>query len=138
MLRQLMPSWLWNRLMQLQRMLVSVQRKCLRMASRRIARSYPVAFRLPLEEAGYQVARDEDYYSPLPLVARLQANTSRWNWASPLYGIGYDLAAKKSAFAESLAHYLDEFLTYVTYAEFRQIGFGPGYTAVDALMLYTT
>ncbi len=131
-----MPSWLWNRLKQLQRMLVSVQRKCLALASRRFARRNPVAFQRSLEEAGYQVARDEDYYSPLPSVARLRTNVARWNRPSALHGIEYDLAAMKSALAELLARYLDEFLTYPPYSQVRQMGFGPGYTAVDALTLY--
>jgi len=136
MLRQVMPSWLWNLLKQLQRMLVSVQQKCLALASRRFARRNPVAFRLSLEEAGFQVARDEDYYSPLPSVARLKANVARWNRPSALHGIEYDLPAMKSALADLLANYLNEFLTYPPYTEVRQMGFGPGYTAVDALTLY--
>jgi hypothetical protein len=117
-------------------MQVSVHRKCLTLASRRLARRNPVAFQRSLEEAGYQVARDEDYYSPLPSVARLRANGARWNRPSALHGIEYDLAAMKSALTELLACYLDEFLTYPTYAQVRKMGFGPGYIAVDALTLY--
>ena len=135
-LRQFLPAWLWNRLKQLQRFLVSVQRKCLALASCRFARRNPVAFQRSLEEAGYQVARDEDYYSPLPSVARLRTNVARWNRPSALHGVEYDLAAMKSALAELLARYLEEFLTYPPYAEVRQMGFGVGYTAVDALTLY--
>jgi hypothetical protein len=136
MLRQVLPAWMWNRLKQLQRMQVSVYRKCLTLASRRFARRNLVAFQRSLEEAGYQVSRDEDYYSPLPSVARLRANGARWNRPSALHGIEYDLAAMKSALTELLACYLDEFLTYPTYAQVRKIGFGPGYSAVDALTLY--
>jgi hypothetical protein len=136
MLRQVLPSWLWNLLKQLQRMLVSVQQKCLALASRRFARRNPVAFQRSLEAAGFQIARDENYYSPLPSVARLKANVARWNRPSALHGIEYDLAAMKSALAELLANYLDVFLTYPPYAEVRQMRFGPGYTAVDALALY--
>jgi hypothetical protein len=136
MLRRVLPSWLWNRLKQLQRMLVSLQQKCLALACRRFARRNPVAFRGSLEAAGFQVARDKDYYSPLPSVARLRTNTSRWNRPSSLRGLEYDLAAMKSALAELLARYLDEFLTYPPYAQVQKMGFGPGYTAVDALTLY--
>src|SRR5579864_257725 len=112
MLRQVLPTWLWNRLKQLQRMLVSVQQKCLTLASRRFARRNPVAFRRALEAAGYQVARDEDYYFSLPSVARLRENVARWNRPSALHGVEYDLAAMKSALAELLARYFDEFLTF--------------------------
>jgi hypothetical protein len=136
MLRQALPAWIWNGLKQLQQMPVSVQRRCLVLASRGFARRNPVAFQRSLEEAGYQVSRDEDYYSPLPSVARLRANGARWNRPSALHGIEYDLAGMKSALTELLACYLDEFLTYPTYAQVRKIGFGPGYTAVDALTLY--
>ena len=87
------PSWLWNRLLRLQRMLVSVQRKCLALANRRFAPRNPVAFQRSLEAAGFQVARDENYYSLLPSVARLKANVARWNRPSALHGIEFDLGA---------------------------------------------
>jgi hypothetical protein len=135
-LRQVLPAFLWNRLKHLQRMKVSAQGKCLSLASRRFARRNPVEFQRSLEEAGYQVARDEDYYSPLPSAARLKTNVSRWNRPSALRGVEYDLAAMKSALVDLLERYLDEFLAYPPYAEVRQMGFGPGYTAVDALTLY--
>jgi hypothetical protein len=136
MLRQVLPRSLWNRLKQLQRMKVSLQQKCLTLATRRFARKHPREFQRSLEEAGYQVARDEDYYSPLPSVARLRTNAARWNRPSGLHGVEYDLDAMKSALSDLLARYLQEFLTYPPYSEVRQMGFGPGYTAVDALTLY--
>lgn len=82
------------------------------------------------------MARDADYYSPLPSVTRLQENVARWNRPSALPGIEFDLEAMKSTLADLLNCYLPEFLTYPPYAEIRQMGFGPGYTAVDALTLY--
>jgi hypothetical protein len=135
-LRQVSPSWLWNILKHLQRMLVSVQQKCLALACRRFARRNPVAFQRSMEAAGFQVARDQDYYSPLPSVARLKSNASRWNRPSSLHGLEYDLAAMKSALDDLLSRYLDEFLTFPPYPEVRTMGFGPSYTAVDALTLY--
>jgi hypothetical protein len=131
-----MPAWKWNRLKQLKRMLGSAREKCFAAACRRFARRNSVAFRQSLEAAGFQVARDGDYYSPLPSVARLKANAARWNRASALRGVDYDLPAMKSALAELLARYLDEFLSYPPYAQVQKIGFGLGYTAVDALTLY--
>jgi hypothetical protein len=86
--------------------------------------------------AGFQVARDDDYYSPLPSVTRLQANVSRWKRPSALHGIQYDLEAMKAAFADLLNSYLDEFQGYPPYSEVQKMGFGPGYTEVDALTLY--
>jgi hypothetical protein len=135
-LRQVLPASLWNRLKQIKRMQVSLQQRCFALACRGFARRNPIAFQRSLKAAGYQVARDEDYYSPLPSVARLKTNVTRWNRPSALHGVGYDLAAMKSALAELLARYLDEFLAFPTYAQVQKMGFGPGYTAVDALTLY--
>src|SRR4029077_19909504 len=72
----------------------------------------------------------------LPSAVRLRANIARWNRPSALHGVKYDLASMKSALAELLALYLDEFLAYPAYSQVRTMGFGPGYTAVDALTLY--
>src|ERR1700691_4521123 len=109
-LRKVMPASLWNLLRQIKRMPVSVQEKCFALVSRRFARKNPKAFQRSLQAAGYQVARSEDYYSPLPSVARLKTNIARWNRPSALRGVDFDLEAMKSAFAELLARYLDEFL----------------------------
>ncbi|OGV52475.1 MAG: hypothetical protein A2X49_09170 [Lentisphaerae bacterium GWF2_52_8] len=117
-------------------MLADIFQKCFASVCRRLARRHPVAFQRSLEAAGYQVARDGDYYSPLPSVARLKTNINRWNRPSSLHGVEYDLAGMKAMLAELLACYLDEFLTYPTYAQVQEMGFGPGYTAVDALTLY--
>jgi hypothetical protein len=89
-----------------------------------------------MEAAGFQVARDADYYSPLPSVTRLKANAARWNRPSALRGIEYDVDVMKSALADLLSCYLLEFLSYPDYSQVKQMGFGPGYTAVDALTLY--
>jgi hypothetical protein len=112
MLRQVLPSGIRNRLVQTQRMLVSVQEKGLALACRGFATWNPAAFRRALESAGFQVARDEDYYSPLPSVARLRRNVARWNRPSPLHGVQYDVEATKTVFGELLARDLDEFLSY--------------------------
>jgi len=53
-----------------------------------------------------------------------------------MHGIEYDLVTMKSNLGELLARYLDEFLTYPAYSQVQSMGFGPGYTAVDALTLY--
>jgi hypothetical protein len=136
MLRQALPSWLWNRFKQLQQILGSVREKRYILFFRRFARRNPIAFRRSLEAAGYQVARDDDYYSPMPSLARLRANVARWNRPSALHGVEYNLASMKSVLAELLARYLDEFLAYPAYSEVQTMGFGPGYTGVDALTLY--
>jgi hypothetical protein len=135
-LRQILPTWFWNYFKQLREMLGSLRENFYTLLFRRFARRNSPAFRRSLEAAGYQVARDDDYYSPLPSVARLRANVARWNRPSALRGIEYDLDSMKLALAELLARYLGEFLTYPEYSQVQTMGFGPGYTAVDALTLY--
>ena len=135
-LRQVLLTSLLNRLNQVRQTLGAAREKCYTLLFRRFARRNSVAFRRSLEAAGYQVARDDDYYSPLPSVSRLKANVARWNRPSAMHGIEYDLVTMKSNLGELLARYLDEFLTYPAYSQVQSMGFGPGYTAVDALTLY--
>jgi hypothetical protein len=135
-LRQAVPASLWNRFKHARRILGSVRENCYARVFRRYARRNSVAFRHSLEAAGYQVARDADYYSPLPSVARLKTNVARWNRPSALRGVDYDVAAMKSTLTELLDRYLEEFLALPPYAQVQKMGFGPGYTAVDALTLY--
>lgn len=89
-----------------------------------------------VEGAGYDVARKEDYYSPLASVGTLRKNRARWDRPSALHGIDYDIDKMKSLLAELLKRYAAEFSSYPPYEELQKIGYGPGYTAVDALTLY--
>jgi hypothetical protein len=101
-------------------------------------RAVILGFRKALEFGGFTVARIDDYYSPLPSSFRLRANAQRWNRPSALRGVEYDIEKMKREFVDLLSHYLDEFLALPPYAELQKAGFGPGYTAVDALTLYLT
>src|SRR5271165_2696753 len=111
-----------NRLKQFRQMLGSAREKWYAQLFRRYARRNSVAFRRSLEAAGFQVARTDDYYSPLPSAARLKADASRWNRPSSLHGVEYDLAAMKSTLTELLACYLNEFLAYPPYADVLKMG----------------
>jgi hypothetical protein len=133
---QRLPASVKHGLKQFRQGLGAVREKMFASACRSFARRNSVAFRHAMELAGFQVTRDEDYYSPLPSVAGLNANAARWNRPSALHGVIYDLEKMKSAFSELLTSYLDEFLGYPPYEQVRKIGFGPGYTAVDAMTLY--
>src|SRR6516225_11627709 len=95
--------------------------------------------RLPmeyLESKGYLIVRADDYYSPLVSASRLRSSFERWNRPTALLGIDYDVERMKSDLSGLLSHYLDEFSTIPPYATLQKVGFGPGYTAVDALTLY--
>lgn len=88
------------------------------------------------EMAGLNVARRRDFYSPLPSLSQLRATMDRWSQPSALVGIEYDLEGMKRRIEELISRYGGEFAALPTYEELTQVGYGPGYTAVDALTLY--
>lgn len=85
---------------------------------------------------GYNIVRKNDYYSPLPLLADLKRNKSRWNRPSTMSAIRYDLDAFKMLLTELMASYYGEFAQLPDYHEVAQRSFGPGYNELDALTLY--
>lgn len=89
-----------------------------------------------LELAGYTVARKKDCYSVLPSVFQLQKTFERWNRPSRLRGLNFDLKRMEEDLSEMLHHYLDEFSSIRPFDQVKKSGFGPGYTAMDALTLY--
>ena len=89
-----------------------------------------------LDRAGYVVARKSDYYSPLTSVSDLRSTFGRWDRPSALKGVEYDLNQMKTALLDLLSCSLAEFMDIPPYEQLQQVGFGPGYTAVDALTLY--
>jgi predicted O-methyltransferase YrrM len=96
----------------------------------------PARIQRYMDAAGYAVAPKADCYSPIAPVSELRATQARWNHPSALRGVAYDLARMKQLFSELLDRYLDEFLAFPPYEELRRRGYGPGYTALDALTLY--
>jgi hypothetical protein len=96
----------------------------------------PAHVQAVMGHAGYLVARKKDYYSPLASVDDLKSTYARWYRPSTLRGIDYDLEAMGREFSELLSRYLPEFLEIPPYEQLDGIGFGHGYTAVDALTLY--
>lgn len=117
--RQVLPAFVWNRLSRVKNTIAS-----------------PARIQKYLDAAGYTVARKTDYYSPLTTVSELKATVQRWNRPSALKGVAYDLEHMKAEMSDLLSRYLDEFSRIPPYEELRQMGFGPGYTAIDALTLY--
>ena len=92
--------------------------------------------RKSLEAGGYTIALKKDYYSPLSSVADLKATSSRWNRPSALKGMDYDIAKMEAKFSDLIHKYLSEFLTIPPFEQLKEVGYGVGYTAVDALTLY--
>jgi predicted O-methyltransferase YrrM len=89
-----------------------------------------------LNRFGFNVASISDYYSVLPVAAVLKQNQNRWFKPSDLKGIKYDLDAMKQLLSELTSLYADEYNGLPSYAENKSKGYGPGYTAVDARVLY--
>lgn len=89
------------------------------------------------EKLGFNISRTSDYYSPLPTESKIKKNTGRWNKASSMTGIVYDVQNYKALFKELISKYWVEFNVLPNYEENKLIGFGPGYTELDAFVLYT-
>ena len=86
---------------------------------------------------GYTVARRDDYYSPLPVLAEIEQTRPRWDRPSALPGLDVDLAAMRSRLAELADTWEDDFrATAGDYRDNQLRGFGPGYPALDARTLY--
>jgi predicted O-methyltransferase YrrM len=72
----------------------------------------------------------------LPAVSDLRKTFDRWNRPSQLLGLDYDVTAFKTTLTTLLSEHLDEFNDLPTYKELSSLGYGPGYSADDALLLY--
>jgi len=119
LVKQILPSFVQNGLRRMKNAVAS-----------------PATIQKYLNRVGYTVALRADYYSPLTSVSDLRSTFERWSRPSALKGIKYDLDHMKSAISDLLCRYLREFSEIPPYKQLQRVGFGPGYTAVDALVLY--
>jgi predicted O-methyltransferase YrrM len=117
--KRVLPPFLWNGLSRVKYKIAS-----------------PVRVRKYMDLIGYNVALKSDYYSPLTSAAELRSTVHRWNRPSALNAVRYDIEQMKSDLSDLFSRFLDEFSTIPPYEQLRQIGYGQGYTAVDALTLY--
>jgi hypothetical protein len=99
-------------------------RRCLR-AARRF-----------LEALGLNVARTSDYYSPLPVLSEVHRHRERWDRPSDMVGVDYDLEAMKTRLGGLAERWAGEYQELPDYREIKTLGYGPGFTAVDAMTLY--
>lgn len=89
-----------------------------------------------LNEYGLNVSRIEDFYSPLPVISHLQKSKERWAKPSGLAGVNYDLESMKKLVTSLICEFGEEYAKVPSYAENVKAGFGPGYTPLDAMVLY--
>jgi predicted O-methyltransferase YrrM len=105
-----------------------------------VRRSYQALLRLVqdgLARCGLNVALTRDYYSPLPVRTELLRHRARWDRPSQLVGIDYDLDAMRALHRELVERYLGEWRDLPPYTECKRLGYGPGFTELDAQGLYS-
>src|SRR6266446_1257271 len=119
LVKQILPSFVQNGLRRMKNAVAS-----------------PATIQKYLNRVGHTVALRADYYSPLTSDSDLRSTFERWSRPSALKGIEYDLDHMKSAISDLLCRYLREFSEIPPYKQLQRVGFGLGYTAVDALVLY--
>jgi predicted O-methyltransferase YrrM len=89
-----------------------------------------------LERLGWVVARSSDYYSPLRPVSELRRHVARWHRPSGLAGLSFDLDAMTATLESLVAAYGHEYSLLPSYEEIKRRRRGPGFTTVDAMVLY--
>ncbi|MGD2116085.1 MAG: class I SAM-dependent methyltransferase, partial [Acidobacteriota bacterium] len=85
---------------------------------------------------GLNVARTADYYSPLPVRAELERTRARWDRPSAMAGVEWDTAAMKGHLTRLVEIYGGELAELPAYDEAKGLGYGPGFTLMDALVVY--
>lgn len=85
---------------------------------------------------GLNLSQVSDFYSPLPVVSALKSKRGRWSRPSEMVGIRYDLDAMKKMLQDLCGRYADEYRQLPSYDQAKKIGYGPGFTTVDAMILY--
>ncbi|MFZ1085833.1 MAG: class I SAM-dependent methyltransferase [Terracidiphilus sp.] len=60
----------------------------------------------------------------------------RWNRPSAMAGVSFNVDQYKSRLSKLFHNYEDELRALPSYEEIKTLGFGPGYTELDALVLY--
>jgi len=85
---------------------------------------------------GWVVAPTADYYHPLRPVAELKRQAGRWHRPSPMTGISFDLPAMQAELEAMVAAHGAEYAALPSYDELKERKHGPGFTRVDAMVLY--
>ncbi len=85
---------------------------------------------------GWVVAPTSDYYHALRPVSELQRHVARWHRPSRMPGVRFDLDAMTATLEELASSYLQEYSQLPPYDEIKRQRRGPGFTLVDAAVLY--
>lgn len=104
-----------------------------------LRRLYRRLHRLVLDTAaawGANVARSRDYYSPLPVRAELIRTRARWDRPSAMSGVEWSSGAMRERLERVVATHGAELDELPSYEESKRLGYGPGFTHLDARLLY--
>lgn len=116
-LKNLLPEIIWNQLSRLNnnfcRSILNISNRC-----------------------RVNISLVSDYYSPLPVVSKIETNMEKWFKPSKLVGINYDINTMKDLLKSLGSQYADEYKKLPSYSENIEKGYGPGYTAFDSMILY--
>jgi len=96
------------------------------------------AGRESLARVGLNAYPTRDFYSPLPVFSEVEERRDRWDRPSEMVGVEWDLEAMKARLAELVARFGGEYQALPSYEEIKTKGFGPGFTVVDAMLIYLT
>jgi len=89
-----------------------------------------------LNALGLNVVRTSDFYSAMPVLSELRASRHLWDRPTELVGVRYDLESMKQRLSRLLAEYGEEYAALPSYEDNKKISIGPGFTIVDAMVLY--
>lgn len=89
-----------------------------------------------LQTHDLNVSRVSDFYSPLPVASVLEKNLSRWFRPTELIGVQYDLEEMKTWLQQMVAAFGHEYRALPSYDLNDSTGYGPGFTKLDAMLLY--
>ncbi|HUP23806.1 MAG TPA: class I SAM-dependent methyltransferase [Thermoanaerobaculia bacterium] len=104
--------------------------------ARRVYRAALRAVQRLVNALGWNVALAADYYSPLPLRSELARHRARWDRPSELVGVRYDLDAMRSLDSRLFGEHGAELRDLTSYDDAKRLGYGPGFTRLDAQWLY--
>src|SRR4030043_2118787 len=133
LLKKILPSFIWQRLKKNKAELFQILLKKLIKDS---LSGNKTSFEKTLRSCDLDVSLLSDYYSPLPNRVKLKKNARRWFSPSSLFGVNYNLDSMKSLLIKLTQKYIREYLTLSSYKKNAQLGYGPGFTAIDAMFLY--
>ena len=128
-----LPSRLWNETRELKIALNKLVLKKFIFPDRSQVNHYTAK---TFNEYGLNVSRIDDFYSPLPVITQLEKSKERWAKPSGLAGVNYDLGSMKDLLMSLVSEFGEEYAKLPSYAENAKVGFGPGYTPFDAMVLY--